>query len=101
MGKYVELALTLREQRLKDDEAAMASIRDKFLTDVAEQIGREGYARFDLGCSKPEWWNYNYNGDVLVRWAREEGFDVSVDRWCGYGKPHLIIVQLGRGYEQC
>ena len=79
MGKYTELALTLREQKLKENESMMASIKDQCLTDFAEQIGKQGFATFGDRYDKPEWWRYNYDPEVVIRWAEAEGFDVIIE----------------------
>ncbi len=97
MGKYVELALSMREQKMREDENAMSSIKDRFLTDVAERVGKQGYASFEFRSpDKPDWWNYGYSVLVLARWAKEEGFSVTA-KWLGSdmcGQPDILIIKL-------
>ena len=93
------MALALRDKKFREDAENMNSIRDRFLTDVAQAVGDKGYIKYDFSSttSRPDWWTYGYNTEVLAHWAEEEGFTVERKWWGGassLGAPDMLTIKL-------
>ena len=98
MGKYMDMALTIREKKFREDEESMNAIRDRFLSDVAQAIGKAGFVHYDFTniAQRPDWWAYGNNTEVLAHWAEEEGFTVERKWWdaSSLGAPDLLTIKL-------